>query len=152
MRDLRRNQRKMYYSLYIEQENDSEFDTLDTVAKYSKPIEFKASLSVGQSDSDDSPFGKDISYDRIISTVNKSLPITETSLIWYETKPVLLEDGSADPSSADYKVAAMPLDGLDDIRIAIKRIAKSNVPQESTEDNSASGNTGGNVGDDLEDW
>lgn len=152
MRDLRRNQRKMYYSLYIEQENDSEFDTLDTVAKYSKPIEFKASLSVGQSDADDSPFGKDISYDRIISTVNKSLPITETSLIWYETKPILLEDGSADPSSADYKVAAMPLDGLDGIRIAIKRIAKSNVPQESTEDNSASGNTGGNVGDDLEDW
>ena len=152
MRDLRRNQRKMYYSLYIEQENDSEFDTLDTVAKYSKPIEFKASLSVGQSDADDSPFGKDISYDRIISTVNKSLPITETSLIWYEAKPVLLEDGSADPSSADYKVAAMPLDGLDGIRIAIKRIAKSNVPKESTEDNSASGNTGGNVGDDLEDW
>ena len=152
MRDLRRNQRKMYYSLYIEQENDSEFDTLDTVAKYSKPIEFKASLSVGQSDADDSPFGKDISYDRIISTVNKSLPIKETSLIWYETKPILLEDGSADPSSADYKVAAMPLDGLDGIRIAIKRIAKSNVPKESTEDNSASGNTGGNVGDDLEDW
>ena len=152
MRDLRRNQRKMYYSLYIEQENDSEFDTLDTVAKYSKPIEFKASLSVGQSDADDSPFGKDISYDRIISTVKKNLPITETSLIWYETKPVLLEDGSADASSADYKVAAMPLDGLDGIRIAIKRIAKSNVPKESTEDNSASGNTGGNVGDDLEDW
>ena len=152
MRDLRRNQRKMYYSLYIEQENDSEVDTLDTVAKYSKPIEFKASLSVGQSDADDSPFGKDISYDRIISTVNKSLPITETSLIWYETKPVLLEDGSADPSSADYKVAAMPLDGLDGIRIAIKRIAKSNVAKEDTADNSASGNTGGNVGDDLEDW
>ena len=151
MRDLRRNQRKMYYSLYIEQENDSEFDTLDTVAKYSKPIEFKASLSVGQSDADDSPFGKDISYDRIISTVNKSLPIKETSLIWYETKPVLLEDGSADPSSADYKVAAMPLDGLDGIRIAIKRIAKSNVPKKDTEDSSASGNIG-NVGDDLEDW
>ena len=152
MRDLRRNQRKMYYSLYVEQENDSDFDTLDTAAKYSKPIEFKASLSAGKSDADDSPFGKDISYDRIISTVKKDLPITETSLIWYETKPVLLEDGSADPSSADYKVAAMPLDGLDGIRIAIKRIAKSNVPQESTEDNSASGNTGGNVGDDLEDW
>ena len=151
MRDLRRNQRKMYYSLYIEQENDSEFDTLDTVAKYSKPIEFKASLSVGQSDADDSPFGKDISYDRIISTVKKDQPITETSLIWYETNPVLLEDGTADPNSADYKVAAMPLDGLDGIRIAIKRIAKSNVPKENVEDNSVSSNTG-NVDDDLEDW
>lgn len=148
MRDLRRNHRKMYYSLYMEQENDSGFDVLDTVAKYSAPIEFKASLSVGQSDSDDSPFGKDISYDRIISTVKKDLPITETSLIWYETKPVLLEDGSADPSSADYKVAAMPLDGLDGIRIAIKRIAKSNVPKENVN----GGSVGGNVGDDLEDW
>ena len=148
MRDLRKNQRKMYYSLYMEQENDSGFDVLDTVAKYSAPIEFRASLSVGQSDSDDSPFGKDISYDRIISTVKKDLPITETSLIWYETKPVLLEDGSADPNSADYKVAAMPLDGLDGIRIAIKRIAKSNVPKENVNGGSVSGN----VGDDLEDW
>lgn len=148
MRDLRRNQRKMYYSLYIEQENDSGFDVLDTVAKYSAPIEFRASLSVGQSDSDDSPFGKDISYDRIISTVKKDLPITEASLIWYETKPALLEDGSADPSSADYKVAAAPLDGLDGIRIAIKRIAKSNAPKENVD----SGSIGGNVGDDLEDW
>ena len=90
MRDLKRNQRKMYYSLYVEQGNDSDFDILDTVAKYSAPVEFKASLTAGKSDSDDSPFGKDISYDRIISTVKKDLPITETSLIWYGTEPVLL--------------------------------------------------------------
>lgn len=159
MRDLRRNQRKMYYSLYVAQENESDFDVLDTVAKYSAPVEFRASLSAGKSDADDSPFGKDISYDRIISTVNKSLPITETSLIWYETEPVLLEDGSADPSSADYKVAAAPLDGLDGIRIAIKRITKANVPKESKEDKPADGggttennSGGGNIDDDLEDW
>lgn len=124
MRDLRKNQRKMYYSLYEAQENNSDFDVLDTVAKYSAPVEFKAGLSEGKSNADDSPFGKDISYDRIISTVNKDLPITETSLIWYETEPVLLKDGSADASSADYKVAAAPLDGLDGIQIAIKRISK----------------------------
>lgn len=159
MRDLRRNQREMYYSLYVKQENEFDFDVLDTVARYSAPVEFRASLSAGTSDADDSPFGKDISYDRIISTVNKSLPITETSLIWYETKPVLLEDGSADPSSADYKVAAAPLDGLDGIRIAIKRIVKSNVPQESTDDKTTDdGETtekdfgSGNIDDDLEDW
>lgn len=157
MRDLIRNQRKMYYSLYIEQENESDFDVLDTVAKYSAPVEFKASLTAGKSDSDDSPFGKDISYDRIISTVNKDLPITETSLIWYGTEPVLLEDGSADPSSADYKVAAAPLDGIDGIRIAIKRIAKSNVPKEDkkddvTEDNGNKEDSSDNSDDDLEDW
>lgn len=157
MRDLKRNQRKMYYSLYVEQENDSDFDILDTVAKYSAPVEFKASLTAGKSDSDDSPFGKDISYDRIISTVNKDLPITETSLIWYGIEPVLLEDGSADPSSADYKVAAAPLDGLDGIRIAIKRIAKSNVPKNDkkddvTEYNGNKEDSSDNSDDDLEDW
>ena len=157
MRDLKRNQRKMYYSLYIEQENDSDFDVLDTVAKYSAPVEFKAGLTAGQSDSDDSPFGKDISYDRIISTVKKDLPITETSLIWYETDPILLEDGSANPNSADYKVAAMPLDGLDGIRIAIKKIAKSNVPKEDkkddvTEDSRNKEDNSDSSGDDLEDW
>ena len=157
MRDLKRNQRKMYYSLYVEQGNDSDFDVLDTVAKYSAPVEFKASLTAGKSDSDDSPFGKDISYDRIISTVKKDLPITETSLILHETEPVLFEDGSADPSSADYKVAAAPLDGLDGIRIAIKRIAKSNVPKDDkkddvTEDNGNKEDNSDSSGDDLEDW
>ena len=157
MRDLKRNQRKMYYSLYVEQRNDSDFDILDTVAKYSAPVEFKASLTAGKSDLDDSPFGKDISYDRIISTVNKDLPITETSLIWYGTEPVLSEDGSADPSSADYKVAAAPLDGLDGIRIAIKSIAKSNVPKNDkkddvTEDNGNKEDNSDSSGDDLEDW
>ena len=157
MRDLKRNQRNMYYSLYVEQGNDSDFDILDTVAKYSAPVEFKASMTAGKSDSDASPFGKDISYDRIISTVNKDLPITETSLIWYGTEPVLLEDGSADPSSADYKVAAAPLDGLDGIRIAIKSIAKSNVPKNDkkddvTEDNGNKEDNSDSSGDDLEDW
>lgn len=157
MRDLKRNQRQMYYSFYVEQGNDSDFDVLDTVAKYSAPVEFKASLTAGKSDSDDSPFGKDISYDRIISTVKKDLPITETSLIWYGTEPVLLEDGSADPSSADYKVAAAPLDGLDGIRIAIKSIAKSNVPKDDkkdnvTEDKGNKEDSSDNSDDDLEDW
>ena len=157
MRDLKRDQRKMYYSLYIEQENDSDFDVLDTVAKYSAPVEFKAGLTAGQSDSDDSPFGKDISYDRIISTVKMDLPITETSLIWYETDPILLEDGSANPNSADYKVAAMPLDGLDGIRIAIKKIAKSNVPKNDKKDdvpeyNGNKKDSPDNSDDDLEDW
>lgn len=127
MRDLRKNQRKMYYSLYEGQTAAEDFDVLDTVAKYSPPVEFRAGLSAGKSDAEESPFGKDVSYDRIISTVNKNLPITETSLIWYETEPALLEDGSADARSADYKVAAAPLDGLDGVRIAIKRISKSSV-------------------------
>lgn len=162
MRDLKRNQRKMYYSLYKKQSVGNGFDVLDTVAQYSTPVEFRASLSDGKSDAEDSPFGKDVSYDRIISTVNKALPITETSLIWYKTKPVFREDGSVDASSADYKVAAPPLDGLNGVRIAIKKISKSVAPQESIKDQEAedTGTDNDVAGDnesarsdnDLEDW
>lgn len=162
MRDLRRNQRKMYYSLHEAQSDGNDFDVLDTMAGYSAPVEFRASLSAGKSDAEDSPFGKDVSYDRIISTVNKALPITETSLIWYETEPVFREDGSVDARSADYKVAAAPLDGLDGVRIAIKRIRKSymfqgsgeNEPSEDGTTESIPGEDGaaGNAADDLESW
>lgn len=53
------------------------------------------------------------------------MPITETSLVWYETEPVLMEDGTADPASADYEVAAPPADGLNELVIALKARAKN---------------------------
>ncbi len=161
MRDLKRNQRKLHYSLYERQSEGNDFDVLDTVAKYSAPVEFRASLSDGKSDAEDSPFGKDVSYDRIISTVNKALPITETSLIWYKAKPVFHADGSIDASSADYKVAAPPLDGLNGVRIAIKKISKPVVPQDDSKDqeeedtgtvNDTTEGAGTAGNDDLEDW
>ena len=84
------------------------------------------------------------SYDRVISTVDTSLPIDENSIIWINTKPTYLEDGSVDGSTADYKVAAPPLDGLNSLRIAVKKVSNVTVDNSSDSEDKEpdSGNSG----------
>lgn len=128
MRNLKKDERDMWYALYegmspILDENGDE--TGDYTMKYSAPVAFRASLSAGNGSAQREVFGVDIDFTRSISTADLSLPIIETSLVWYETKPGLLEDGSADPNTADYEVAAPPADGLDTLVIALKARAKN---------------------------
>ena len=128
MRDLKKNQRKMYYALFdkmIPQFDENGDETGDPVAHYSAPVMFEASLSSGKGSAQREVFGTDVDFTRSISTTNIKLPITETSLVWYETDPVILPDGSADPNSADYEVAAPPADGLNVLVIALKARAKN---------------------------
>lgn len=135
MRDLKKNLRKMHYALYdsetpIYDENGNE--ELETRAGYKNPVLFRANLSAGKSNAEESPFGKDVSYDRVISTCDMDLLIDENSLIWVKNKPVFNADGTVNPDSADYEVSAPPLDGLDNLLIAIKRRSKSVVEDSST--------------------
>ena len=128
MRSLKKNQRQLWYALYrdkipIVDENGDE--TVDYTAGYSPPVSFYANLSPGKGSAQAAVFGTDIDFTRSISTTDMDLPITETSLVWYETEPVLLEDGTADPDSADYEVAAPPADGLNELVIALKARAKN---------------------------
>lgn len=123
------NTRTMFYALYGKKiEIGDEFEKR---IGYFEPVQFNACLSTGQSNAEESPFGANISYDRVISTV-ESLPIDENSIIWINTKPTYLEDGSVDGSTADYKVAAPPLDGLNSLRIAVKKV--SNVTTDNSSD------------------
>lgn len=128
MRDLKKNQRQLWYALYqdkipIVDENVDE--TGDYTAGYSPPVSFYANLSPGKGTAQAAVFGTDIDFTRSISTTDMDLPITETSLVWYETEPVLLDDGTADPASADYEVSAPPADGLNELVIALKARAKN---------------------------
>lgn len=128
MRDLKKNQRKLYYATYKGRQPilDSAGDeTGDFRIAYSPPVEFYANLSPGKGSAQAAVFGTDIDFTRSISTTDMDLPITETSLAWYETEPVLLGDGTADPASADYEVAAPPADGLNELVIALKARAKN---------------------------
>lgn len=123
------NTRAMFYALYGKKiEIGDEFEKR---IGYFEPVKFNACLSTGQSNAEESPFGANISYDRVISTV-ESLPLDENSIIWINTKPTYLEDGSVDGSTADYKVAAPPLDGLNSLRIAVKKV--SNVTADNSSD------------------
>lgn len=128
LRSLKKNKRKMWYALYgnkvpIVDEN-GDYVGEDKVGYY-PPVEFKANISPGNGSAQKEVFGVDVDFTRSISTTDMSLPITETSLVWYETEPVILEDGTPDPYSADYEVAARPEDGLNELVIALKARVKN---------------------------
>lgn len=128
MRDLKKDTRGMWYALYggkVPIYDDNGDYTGDDRIGYSAPVYFEANLSPGKGSAQAAVFGMDIDFTRSISTTDMDLPITETSLVWYETEPVLLEDGTADPASADYEVAAPPADGLNELVIALKARAKN---------------------------
>lgn len=117
------NTRAMYYALYGKEIVDE--DNFTKKVGYFEPVEFEACLSTGQSNAEESPFGANVTYDRVISTVDTALPIDENSIIWIKNKPKYTADNSVDETSADYKVAAPPLDGLNSLRIAVKKISHS---------------------------
>ena len=156
MRNLKKNSRTMYYSLYDSEipiyDDDGNLE-LETMAGFKEPVQFKASLSTGQSDAEESPFGKNVTYDRVISTCDTSLSIDENSLIWVKSNPTYNADGTVNPDSADYEVAAPPLDGLNSLRIAIKKRSKSVVEDSSDvgENVPDSGGGGSEIGSEEED-
>lgn len=128
MRNLKKNQQKLYYSMYVGRVPvlDSEgYETGDYETGYTAPISFSANISAGRGDAQNEVFGKELDFSRTISTTDMTCPINEHSLIWIETEPVLKPDGTADPDSADYTVATRPAKSLNSIMIAIKWRQKS---------------------------
>lgn len=128
LRDLRKNQKNLWYALY--QRKDPIFDengdeTGNYTKVYSSPVSFCASISSGKGKAQKEVFGVDVDFTRTISTTDLELPVTETSLVWYETEPTILNDGSVDPDSADYEVAARPARDLNQLMIALKARAKN---------------------------
>jgi len=141
MKNLKRNERKMYYALYSDKIDILDKDgneTGDSKSGYSAPVLFYANLSAGKSDSEQSPFGVSVQHDRVISTCNMNLPIDETSLVWVKNTPTFNADGSVNPASADYEVVAAPLDSLNGMLIAIKRRTVSKTTTETTTTESGS--------------
>lgn len=105
MFDLEENQREFYYQLYITETDELDEEgnlTGDTELVYSAPIKASAMISENTSETAEMPFGKDLVYDRMISTV-QDLPIDEYSRLFIDVVPVLNEDGTTD-TKPDYKV------------------------------------------------
>ena len=144
MRDLERNKQTLYYALYgakiIEYEKDDDgniiYVDIDGVQVpieksvkigYSAPVELDANISAGKGDSETAVFGTSLDFTRTISTCDMTVPIKQTSLVWYETIPVLNTDGTANKDSADYSIAAPIARSLNSLTIAIKAITKNEV-------------------------
>ncbi len=134
MRNMIRNERRMWYAQYVGKEDqvDENGDfTGDPIIKYSAPVEFWAVISPGRGYNAgfagtlrQAIFGVELDSERRIMTTDLSLPVKETSLIWL-TEPVVFEDGTADPDSADFSVTARPSDGLNFLAIPVKARAKN---------------------------
>lgn len=91
--------------------------------KYSNPVRVLARVSPNSGNAEDSPFGKDIVYDKTISTVQK-LPIDEYSKLFIDVVPILNEDGSTD-TEPDY-ICVCPKHDLQQNLWAIRKI-KGNI-------------------------
>lgn len=129
----------MYYSTYSESapvyERDENGDivyiniggeqvpieTGEYESGYSLPLEFKANISPAKGNADQEVFGLNLDYTKSICVTDMSLPISETSKIWYETEPVIKTDGMVDIDSADYSVVQVAR-SLNSIMYAVKKL------------------------------
>lgn len=140
MRTLRKNKQTIYYALKSERTAVSSEETIivdgetvyidegDYELSYDEPVEFLGNISFSGGDSNDVEFGLDMSaYDAIIVTDNKRIPITETSLIWFETKPPSVTN---DGSTADYSVVAVR-NSLNQTKAILKRRVKNGNQSET---------------------
>lgn len=141
MRSLKKNMQRLFYSLYSKEitvykrdenrdivyvEDDGERIpvVIGTQAGYSEPVEFYANISAGKGNAQEAVFGSDVDYTRTICTTDMSCPIDELTRIWIDNEVKYNADGTANADSADYKVAAHPARGINNIVIAIKKLPK----------------------------
>ena len=133
MRTLNKNKQTIYYALNLGRETVSTEDKIivdgeevyidegDYKINYSVPEAFSANISFSGGDSTDVEFGLDLSaYDAIIVTNLNEYPITETSLIWFETEPPATQSNG---DTADYSVVAVR-NTLNQTKIILKRRVK----------------------------
>lgn len=124
MMTLNQNKQKLYYALldnvvpiyetdddgniiYYEDEegNRIPLETGDTKIIYSKPIEFYGNIAMSGGEVEVQEFGLNLAdYEAILVLGKNTLPLTETSLIWQNTKPKFNQDETLDENSADYKI------------------------------------------------
>ena len=123
MRALVRNKTLIYYADYqekrpIEDEYGNmtgEYDLL-----YGNPLAVKANVSAAKGESITRQFGDDVSYDRIILLDDPNFPITESSILWIDTPPVILEDGTTE-TPHDYIVKRVA-PSINSVSIAVSKV------------------------------
>lgn len=113
MRDLKRNQQTIWYSLLnVATDKDEWGNTLD-IKDYGEPIEMQLSVSANKGNISAQAFGTELNYDREMSTHDMNCPIDEYSRLWL--------DGQSIDKPHNYKVVAVSK-SLNCIRYAIRRV------------------------------
>lgn len=125
MRMLKKNKQKLHYSLFIEErpeyaldefgnkiieyvdEEGNEYyrETGETERVYSLPVEFLGNISMSGGEAEAMEFGLNTAdYEAVLIVEKGLLPIDESSLIWFESEPVINDNGLVDYVTADYSI------------------------------------------------
>ena len=113
MRDLKRNQQTIWYSLLNVSAGEDEWGNTEDVKSYGDPISMKISVSGNRGEASEQAFGADLNYDREMSTHDMNCPIDEYTHLWV--------DGRDTTETHNYIVKAVSKT-LNCIRYAIKKV------------------------------
>lgn len=144
MRTLRQNQQTLYYSEFIKEEpvyvldenGDKIISYVDEEGNiyyeetgehrllYSQPKEMEVNIAFSGGEAQSVEFGVDVSnYDASIVYMPNEYPLTETSILWYQTKPQYFADGEVDGNSADFKVTKIK-PSLNAMKVLLEQLVK----------------------------
>lgn len=113
MRDIKRNQQTIWYSLRNVADDTDEWGNTVDVKDYGVPESLEISVSADKGVASAQTFGVDLQYDREMSTHDMNCPIDEYTHLWL--------DGRNTADTHNYEVAAVSK-SLNCIRYAIRRV------------------------------
>lgn len=90
MRDLKRNQRTLYYALRtgeVENTDDNGYFTGESTPTYGTPIMLRCNVSASVGNDTVSEFGSFTNYSRTITVSDVDCPIDEDAIIWFGITP-----------------------------------------------------------------
>ena len=147
MRCLKKNKQKMYYAQLVGTTPEYQLDdqgnkivdytdpqtgtvyyveTGVDIPLYSEAVAFEGNISLSGSDVTRQEFGiSDDKYEAVL-VLDKGFPITETTLLWYQTTPTTKTVDTktyADDSTADYKVLKV-IPSLNNDRYILAKVVK----------------------------
>lgn len=136
MRLLKKNQQELWYALqsknkapiydYYVGTDGIEYpvETGEYDYTYSAPKKFEGNIASSGSKAEAVEYGLNLAdYEAVLIVDKDSVPITETSLVWQNTKPQTNKDGTADKTTADYTVVKVA-PSLDSDKYILKKVVK----------------------------
>lgn len=93
---------------------------------YTTPVDFYANISFGGNDTTMEVYGVDTSsYDATLLVQRNELPLTETSVVWFDTEPTYLDEDKTVPNwrTADFQVVKK-VDSLSFTTFVLKKRTK----------------------------
>ena len=121
MRDLKRNQKLIYYALYTGETEIIDDDgnlTGDFKPTYGETKAMFISVSANKGTSETDAFGTNLDYDRTLSTANLSCEIDEHSILWLDGADPT-DENSPDPYNF---VVVKKATSLNQVLYAIKQV------------------------------